>query len=137
MPKLLSSFLFFFLLYISHFAYSQEWNYHKTKAGEYFAKNDFKKAIEHYNKALEFKPDLIFALKMRAACKMFTNDNKGALIDYNKLIKGDPNNNEVYFNRAVCKTNLKMIESACLDFNKAKALGHKRAIEWIKKYCKY
>jgi tetratricopeptide (TPR) repeat protein len=137
MLKLSSSFLLFILVNIPYQAFSQEWNYHKTEAGKYIAKNDFKKAIEHYDKALKFKPDLTFALKMRAACKIFTNDNKGALIDYNKLIEGDSNNNEYYFNRAICKINLKMFKSACLDFNKAKALGHEGAIERIKKHCKY
>lgn len=131
--RLICCFLFILL---SNYGYCQEWRYHKIKGGEYFSESNYKKAIEHYNKALHFKPDLIDALRMRAACKLLSNDYKGALIDYDKLIKNEPNNDQLYFNRAICKTNLKMIESACIDFNMAKKLGHKEAIERIKKHCK-
>ncbi len=128
--------IFYFFLFLSNYVYCQEWRFHQNKAGEYFVESNYKEEIEHYNKELQFKPNLIYSLRMRASCKLLSNDNKGALIDYILLIKIKPNDKDLYYGRAVCKTRLKMFESACLDLKKAKELGYEGEIIKLKGLCK-
>ena len=62
---------------------------------------DFKKAIQFYNKALEFNPNHFKAYFNRGFAYDRLGDVDNAIKDYNNALKIDPNNAFCYYNQGI------------------------------------
>ena len=63
-------------------------------------------AIADFTKAIQLKPNYVYAYSNRGVAKKDLKDYQGAIEDFTKAIEYDPNFNPVYFNRADAKYNL-------------------------------
>ena len=86
-------------------------------------KQEWEKAITHYAKAIEFKPDLANAYNNRGVVYGKQNDYERSIEDYTQAIqlKPDP---WVYYNRAGAWLHLREWEKAKLDLITAKNMGY-------------
>lgn len=91
--------------YQSAFKYEEEENYHK--------------AIEELDKAIELNPKYEQAYLDRGIDKSIIGDYKGAIEDMTSLIRIRPNAVEPYVWRSEYKRNLKMFKEALLDIDTA------------------
>lgn len=86
---------------------------------EAYQRNDMRKAIELYSKAIAEKPDHVDAYYNRASAKSALGSHTEAIEDYNMVIKykaGDPN---AYNSRGVEKSCLNDHSGAIEDYDKA------------------
>ncbi|MCF8235001.1 MAG: tetratricopeptide repeat protein [Bacteroidales bacterium] len=122
----------------SEFITHYKWGVLKYQAG------NFEGAIEDFNKALEYNPDIqdfmIFSYLANAKTKL--RDFDGAIEDYDRALSIRPTqvvdySNWVrnYFNRGVAKFYVNDIENACEDWHKSYELGFGLALEYLNKYC--
>ena len=80
---------------------------------------DYKGAIEDYNKAIELKPNYADAYCNRGISRINLSDYKGAIEDYNKAIELKPDYAEAYNNRGISRKSLSNYKGAIKDYNKA------------------
>jgi len=97
--------------------------------------NDFKSAIELFNKAIAEDPGYANAYKNRGNAKAALNDFQGSIVDYTLAIKLNPNDAGTYMNRGNSKYHLND-KTSCDDWKKAKELGNNKAEGILAKYCK-
>lgn len=97
---------------------------------------DFKGAIDAYNKAIELKlsgPNLSWAYYNRGNAKISLGQIKEAIDDYDKAIRLNPSFSEAYNNRGWEKFKLDRIDEARQDFemafNLARAAGNSDMME--------
>lgn len=88
-----------------------EHEYHNL-ANDYYKIGEFDKAIEHFNKALELKPDLLESYFNRGLAYTRKQEYDKALADLNKVIELNPNLGEAYYTRG-------LVYEYQLDYNKA------------------
>ena len=93
-------------------------------------------AMRDYTLAIDKNPGYDRAMFNRAALKMKTRDFVGAAQDYTQLLKTYPDDGRLYFSRASAWQSANNLVSACNDWKQAKALGHPKADEMIRQYCK-
>lgn len=89
--------------------------------------NNFKMAIQDYNKAIELNPKYTNAYKDRALSKSYLGDYYGAIRDYDRIIELNPEDDEAYNDRGNSKAQLENYKEAIQDYNKAAELNPKRA----------
>ena len=80
---------------------------------------NYDNAIEYYNKAIELKPDYVYAYNNRGNAKYSLGKFQDAIEDYNKVIELMPDNEVAYNNRGNAKDNLGKYQDAIEDYNKA------------------
>ena len=97
---------------------------------------DYRGAIEDYNKAIKINPQYAEAYYNRGNAKDDLEDYRGAIEDFNKAIKIIPQDAGAFYNRGVAKYKLGDKSGACLDWSKAGELGEMKAYDLIKQYCK-
>ena len=97
--------------------------------------DDYRGAIQDYNKAIELNPKDEIAYYNRGNAKSKLEDYHGAIQDYNKAIELNPNDKDAYNFRGIAKFKLGDTNGACLDFSKAGELGLEKAYEAIKRLC--
>ena len=90
---------------------------------KFLLNNNDKNAIEHFNKAIEIKPDFAEAFQYRSKVYFAANEKQLAMQDINKAIDLNPNYGEAYKSRAYYKESAGDRDGACLDYKKAKELG--------------
>ena len=95
-----------------------------TKGNEYvdtgcscLQKNDFEKAIEYFNKAIEINPNYKFAYINRATAYAKLKKYQNAINDYNKVIDLDPHWAEAYQFRSITYYNMNLYDEAISDCN--------------------
>ena len=88
----------------------------------YLKLNDFKPAIDTYNRLLQINPRHEEALRNRALVKIQLGDITGAIKDHTLRIQIDPENSTAFFDRAYCKGLLEDIEGSISDYSRAIAL---------------
>lgn len=100
--------------------------YDKYTAEDYFysgltfqQQREYEKAIDYYDKALEFKPPLAKAYNNRGLAKFVLGDHQGAISDYSKAIKQNPRYADAYNNRGNAKNYLGDHQDAISDYDKA------------------
>ncbi|MBD2138227.1 tetratricopeptide repeat protein [Anabaena sp. FACHB-1237] len=76
-------------------------------------------AIDDYNQAIKFNPNLAQAYNNRGVVRKKLEDKQGAIEDYNQAIKINPNFTEVYNNRGVVRYELGDKQGAIEDYNQA------------------
>ncbi|MBU0762820.1 MAG: AAA family ATPase [Candidatus Altiarchaeota archaeon] len=97
---------------------SLEHEYHNL-ANDYYKIGEFQKAIDHYNKALELRPDLLETYFNRALAYTRMSQYDKAMEDLNKVIELNPNLAEAYYTRGLVHEYKLEYDLAILDYNKS------------------
>jgi len=97
---------------------SLEHEYHNL-ANDYYKIGEFDKAIEHYNKALELRPDLLETYFNRGLAYTRKGMYDKAMEDMNKVIELNPDLAEAYYTRGLVHEYKLEYDLAILDYNKA------------------
>ena len=106
---------------------------HQSAYTEFFAgltcsnRRDHGRAISHYSKAIELKPDLYAALSNRGASYNERGETERAIDDYSKAIELKPDDAVVYLNRAIAYNQIGDVRRAIEDSNRAINLKPKLA----------
>jgi PGF-CTERM protein len=83
---------------------AEEWN----EKGISFAKSDeYEKAIECFDKAIELDPNYANAYNNRGLTYYHLKQYERAIEDYNKAIELNPNGADAYYNRELARSKLK------------------------------
>jgi tetratricopeptide (TPR) repeat protein len=94
-----------------------------TSANDKYKKQDYKGAIEDYNKAIETGPkdpaDIVAAYLYRGYAKAETKDHSSAINDFEQVIEMIPHFSEAYLCKSRSKFELGDLEGALKDVNKA------------------
>ena len=88
-----------------------------------YNRQEFEKAIEHYTKAIEFKPDLAIAYNNRGLAYKDKGEFDLAIQDYTKAIELPSHLVNSYYNRGVAWLLLSEWENAKADLSHAKNVG--------------
>lgn len=94
------------------------WDY-LSKGNRAYDENEYDKAIEYYNKAIELDPDFADAYNNRGIAYRRKGECAKAIEDYNKAIELDPDYSEAYYNRGRAYRYLKEYDKAIEDYSKA------------------
>ena len=81
--------------------------------------DNWKEAINAYDKAIKLKPDYANAYNNRGSAKDELGQPEAALADYNEAIRLDPDMANAYNNRGITKDTLGQPEAALADYNEA------------------
>ncbi len=106
-----------------------------NRGAAYFAKGNYKVALDDFTQCLKLSPDNIKALYKRALCSYNLEDYKSALKDFNKYLANYTIDYRAYYERALTKIMLNMTEEACKDLLYARNNGITEADELITKLC--
>ena len=80
---------------------------------------DYKKAIDYYDKVIKYDPKYTSAYNNRGNAKRTLGDLESAISDYDKAIECNPKYINAYYNRGVVKRTLGDLEGAISDYDKA------------------
>ena len=83
-----------------------------------YREQDYKGAIEDYNKAIEADPKYALAYNNRGLAKYKLDDFEGAIKDYGKAIEISSMFTSAYLNRAISEDSLKDYKGAIDDYSK-------------------
>jgi tetratricopeptide (TPR) repeat protein len=97
---------------------SLEHEYHNL-ANDYYRIGEFDKAIEHYDKALELRPDLLETYFNRGLAYTRKGLYDRALEDLSQVIELNPNLPEAYYTRGLVHEYKLEYDLAILDYNQA------------------
>ncbi|MFH1403484.1 MAG: AAA family ATPase [Candidatus Altiarchaeota archaeon] len=106
------------MVYDDYGELSLEHEYHNL-GNDYYKINEFDKAIEHYNKALELRPDLLETYFNRGLAYTRKQMYDKALEDMTKVIELNPNLAEAYYTRGLIHEYKMDYERAIGDYDKA------------------
>jgi len=97
---------------------SLEHEYHNL-GNDYYKIGEFDKAIEHYNKALELRPDLLETYFNRGLAYTRKQMYDKAIEDLSKVIELNPNLAEAYYTRGLVYEYKQDYDRAIEDYNRA------------------
>lgn len=106
-----------------------------NKGYEKILDEDYKGALEQFNKAIELDPRNVEAYNNRGIVFGILGDHYRAIQDFNMAIDLKPTDSEAYKSRGVSKLYLNQKQSGCLDLAKAEQMGFPGAIELIEEFC--
>ena len=131
-------FLLFIIFLLPFTGFSQDIEFYNLyfDGNEFFAKEEYNKAIENYNKAIEMQPDIDYLYFNRGNAKFGLKNFKGAMLDYNQTIIHNGEYAEAYYQRALAKFELGNSDGACDDMKKARKLNCPGANDAVKEKCK-
>lgn len=98
-----------------------EYEYHNL-GNDYYKLGDFQKAVEHYSRAIELKPDMLESYFNRGLAYTRMHDFGRAINDHSSVIRLDPELVEAYYTRGLLYEYMKDYESAIGDYNKVLSL---------------
>ncbi len=107
----------------SYFEYPNQFQAAYNLGVYYGQRNDSRRAVAFYTKALENNPSSKDALVNRANVYGKTNDFPNALKDYDAALALDPNDGSIYYNRALTNYFMKNYEACPPDIIKAQEYG--------------
>lgn len=99
---------------------------------EKYELQDFKGAIEDYNRFIEINPKHQWAYNRRGEAKRKLDDLTGAIADHTISLENYPTHSGGYILRGYARYKLGNKDGACSDWNKASELGEKDALYLIK-----
>ncbi len=108
---------------------------HYNKGTSEAAMQKYKEATASFSQCLVLDPTKIMGFLNRGNCYVMLKDYTAAVADYTSAIALDPKNADAYYNRGAAYQ-LAGDNNACPDWRKAQSLGHKRAADVLKEYCK-
>ena len=97
-----------------------------------FEKNDFKRAINDFTRALRLNPENTDIYLVRANAKIKCEQFKKAIEDFNLYFQCNSNNINALLDRGDCYLKLVNVEFALKDFNEAYSFGSKEALAKIR-----
>ena len=97
-----------------------------------FEKNDFKRAINDFTRAIRINPENTDIYLVRANAKIKCENFKKAIEDLNLYLQCNSNSINALLDRGDCYLNLQNIELALKDFNDASSFGSVEALKKIK-----
>ena len=86
-------------------------------------KENYLQAIEHYNRAIEFNPQLVSAYNNRGAAYYSIGDYESAIRNYNSALELNPEYHTAYYNRGEAWLNTDEWDNAREDFATARNMG--------------
>ena len=92
--------------------------------------DQFEKAIEFYNQAIDLDPNLTAAYHNRGNAYTYIGRFQLAEVDYSRVISLEPDFIDAYHNRGLAYIFLKQYKHACRDFEKACELGDCSSLSW-------
>ncbi len=95
--------------------------------------DDYKGAVEDFNKVLKSNPQNSTAYFMRAEIKEIYKDHAGALEDLNNALKINNKYAVAYYKRGEVKIKLNDINGAKLDLKTSLSLGYNKASKFLSK----
>ena len=90
----------------------------------------FEKAIEYYDQAIDLNPNLTAAYHNRGNAYSFIGRFQLAEVDYSRVISLEPDCIDAYHNRGLAYLFLKQYKHACRDFETACELGDCSSLDW-------
>jgi protein O-mannosyl-transferase len=88
-------------------------------ASELAKKSKMEEAIDFYNKAIDFRPDLYLSYNGRGLAYDTLGQNKRAVEDYNEALRLKPDYAEAYYNRGNSYDSLGQYRQAIQDYHEA------------------
>lgn len=107
------------ILVTAGFAYAQTAEDYFNSGLAKFNLQDYRGAVEDYNRAIELNPNEHRAYLLRGNTKAELQDYSGAIQDYNKAIELNPIEHLAYFLRGLVKSELKDYRAAIEDYSEA------------------
>ena len=128
--------LFFVIVSLTCYSQNKTAEKYLEQGNAKYNLQDYRGAIQDYNKAIEINPQDASTYYNRGVTKGKLEDYRGAIQDFNKAIEINPQYATAYYNRGVAKYRLNDKSGACLDWSKAGELGAMQAYDNIKQFCK-
>ena len=117
---------------ISKYKLNTASSYYK-RAYLYLKQNEYDKAINDYNKAIEFNPNKVSYYAERADLYAKQKEYLNAIKDYNKAIELNPNNAVYYSKRAKVYEQQNEYDKALTDYNKAIELNPSKKSYYVER----
>jgi hypothetical protein len=98
----------------------------------------YKEAVNHYNKAIQMKPDFIIAYNNRGLAYFNLGQYQNAINDFSESIRLKPDSANGYYLRGAVYFFEGINEQGCFDEQKACELGNCKILEFVKEkgYCR-
>jgi tetratricopeptide (TPR) repeat protein len=93
------------------------------------------KALEYFSENLRFHPNDPECYLDRGNSYFISKSWQWAINDFSMSLDLDPGNSEAWLSKGIALLNSGKNEDACHDFRQAFALGNKKAVEYISRYC--
>ena len=98
---------------------------------------EYEKAIEHYTKAIELKPDLANAYNNRSIIYGQKGDVDVAIQDYTKTIELNPQEANAYYNRGIAYDQKGDVDAAIQDYTKTIELNPEETTAYLNRGIAY
>lgn len=85
---------------------------------DYYKLGDYERAVEHYTKALEIRPDMLESYFNRALAHTKLHNFEKAIDDHTQAISLDPGLIEAYFTRGLVHEYMKEYDEAIGDYRR-------------------
>jgi tetratricopeptide (TPR) repeat protein len=93
------------------------------------------KALEYFSENLRLHPNDPECYADRGNSYFLSKSWQWAIKDYSMSLDLDPENSDIWLSKGMALVNSGKTEDACFDFRRSFALGNKKAVEYISKYC--
>jgi tetratricopeptide (TPR) repeat protein len=93
------------------------------------------RALEYFSENLKLHPNDPECYIDRGNSYFLSKSWQWAINDFSMSLDLDPDNSDAWLSKGIALVNSGKTEDACHDLRKAFALGNKKAVEYISKYC--
>jgi tetratricopeptide (TPR) repeat protein len=93
------------------------------------------KALEYFSKNLQLHPNDPECYIDRGNSYFLSKSWQWAINDFSMSLDLDPYNSDAWLSKGIALVNSGKTEDACHDFRQSFALGNRKAVEYISKYC--
>jgi len=97
---------------------------------------DYNASIEDYSRAIQINANQYPAYYGRAISWFKQKNFAKAIDDFSQTIQIKPNHAKAFFNRGLARYNVEDTKAACVDWQQSNSLGHSKAYDYIRSYCK-
>lgn len=93
------------------------------------------KALEYFSENLRLHPNDPECYIDRGNSYFMSKSWQWAVNDYSMSLDLDPDNSDAWLSKGISLVNCDKTEDACHDFRRSFALGNRKAVEYISRYC--
>jgi tetratricopeptide (TPR) repeat protein len=97
---------------------------------------NYDQSIVDYSKAIQLEPNQYPGYYGRAISWFKMKNFPKSIDDFSQTIQIKSNHAKAFFNRGLARYNLEETDLACADWQQSNTLGHNKAYDYIKSYCK-